>query len=208
MASTIDGSLITVDSIAGNRLKPAAGITRSQLAQFPNAIRRITPFEWRVWNSGALLTTAGTDDLGLVAGTFNTDVFTVQAGDLKAAGATTRYALVQVALPENYEDGQTVTLRLTAGMETTAADGSCTLDVECYKVGDNAQVDGADLCTTAAQSINSTTPADKDFTITPSSLVAGDVLEIRIAITCTDTATVTAVSPTVYLAALLYDARG
>ena len=208
MADTISGALIATDSIPGNRLKSAAGITRAQMAQVPNVIRAITPFEWRIWDSGALLGTPANDDLGIVLGTFGTNVATLQAGDLKGAGLTTRYALIQVPLPENYEDGTTVTLRLRAGMETNPADTSCTLDVQAYEVGTDGLVDGSDLCTTAAQDMNNLTEADFDFTITPDDLVAGDVLEIRIAIACTDAATGTAVTPVIYKASLLYDARG
>lgn len=206
--ASIDGQLITPASIPGDRLKNAAGLLRSQFAQTSNAPLRITPFQWRVWNSGALLTTAGTDDLGLNAGTFGTDNFTVQAGDLKAAGATTRYALTQVALPDYYDDGQTVTLRLHAGMQTTVADTSCFIDAEVYVVADDGTPSSGDLCATAQQSMNSLTGADLDFVITPTTLVNGDTLEIRVAVICTDGASGTAVTPVLYRASVLFDARG
>ena len=208
--TNFDGALIRPGTLAGNRLTANAAITRSQLAQVPNVFRRISPFEWRVWDSGALLGTPAGDDLGLAAGTFATDVFTVQAGDLKAAGPTTRMAIIHVPLPENYEDGQTVTLRLRAGVVTTVADTSCTIDAEVYEVGDSGNAGGTptDLCTTAAQDMNSLTAADFDFAITPDSLVAGDILEIRISIACNDAATATAVIPALFKSALLYDARG
>lgn len=205
--SALDGKFIITNTLPGNRLKDNAEIARSQLAQVANAVKPITPFEWRVWNSGALLTTAGTDDLGLVSGTLGTNVFTVQAGDLKGLGATTRYALTHVALPDYYDDNQTVTVRLRAGMETTVADNSCTIDVQAYKVGDDG-LSGSDLCNTAAQSMNSLTEANLDFEITASGLEAGNVLEIRIAIACNDAATGTAVTPVLYKSSVLFDARG
>lgn len=211
MASFSGTLQIDAGSITGNKLASNAEILRSQLKQVTGNMVRITPFEWRVWNSGALLTTAGTDDLGLVAGTFGTNVFTVQAGDLKAAGATTRYAIAHVYLPDHYDANETVEIRLTAGMQTTIADVTCTIDVEAYKVDDDGTptADG-DLCTTAAQSINSLTAADKDFTLdaTSTSFAAGDLIELRIAIACNDGATATAVTPVLYKAALLFDARG
>lgn len=212
MADTdFDGALIRVGTLPGNRLKSTAEISRAQLAQVPNVIKRITPFDWRVHDSGLLLPAAAADDdLGIEVGTFATDVTTIQAGDLKAAGATTRYAITHVALPENYEDSKTVTLRLRAGMKTTVSDGTCTIDAEVYEVGNDGEAGGTptDLCTTAAQDMNSLTFATFDFTITPDSLIAGDVLEIRIAIACNDTATGTAVIPVLSKAAILYDARG
>lgn len=197
------------NSIPGSKLLANAEIERTQLKQVPTVARRITPFEWRVWDSGALLTTPGTDDLGIVMGTFGTNVATVQAGDLKAAGSTTRYAITQVALPDHYDGGETVLLRFLAGMQTTVADTACTIDVEVYEVdNDGTPTSDGDLCATAAQTINSLTADDKDFTVTATNLAAGDVLEIRVAITCNDAATATAVTPTIYKSALLFDARG
>lgn len=206
----INGEGIDTNSIPGNRLKSNAEIGRLQLAQRPNVIRRISPFEWRVWDSGALLGTPGNDDLGLVAGTFGTDVFKISAGDLESAGATTRRAILQLPIPENYEDGQTLTLRLRAAMEGSVADNSCEIDAEIYEVGNSGEAGGSptDLVTTAAQDMNSVTPTDFDFAITPDDVVAGDILEIRISITCNDAATGTAVTPVIYKTALLYDARG
>lgn len=209
--TNIDGALIRPATLPGNRLTAAAEIARTQLAQSPNMILRITPFDWRVWDSGQPLpNTPAADDLGVVPGTFGTDVTTVQAGDLKAAGATTRYALCHVALPENYDAGQTVTLRLRAEMRTTVADTSCTIDAEVYECGNDGEAGGSptDLVTGSPQNMNSLASADFDFTITPDNLVAGDILEIRIAIACNDGATVTAVTPAINKAALLYDARG
>lgn len=211
MTTVIDGAGIDVNSIPGNRLKTNAEIERTQLKQFPNSIIGIPPTAWVVWNSGQPLpSTPAADDLGIVSGTFATDVTTIQAGDLKAAGATTRYALARVALPGNYEDGQTVTLRLRCKMDTNAADTSCTIDAEVYEVSGDGLAAGTptDLCATAAQDMNNLTAADYDFTITPDNLVAGDELEIRIAIACNDAATGTAVTPKLCKAQLLCDTRG
>jgi hypothetical protein len=204
----IHGSLIDANSIAGNKLLNNAEVLRTQLKQYPDVSRVITPFEWVVWDSGAKLTTAANDDLGIVMGTFGTNCVTVQAGDVKATNST-RYALAHVWLPDYYDAGQTVTLRFLAGMQTTVADTTCTIDAVVYEVDDDGTptADG-DICATAAQSINSLTAANKDFTITPTNLVAGDILEIRVAIAYNDGATVTAVTPTIYKAALLFDARG
>ena len=151
--------------------------------------------------------TAATDDLALVGGTFGTAPPVVSAGDLKAAGATTRYARFQMVLPECYDAGETVTLSVYAGMVTTIADVSCTLDVECYKL-DKITGIGSDLCATAATTINSLVLAAIPFTITPSGLVAGDTFDVRIAIACNDAATVTAVTPTVSAIDLLADIKG
>jgi hypothetical protein len=163
----------------------------------------------RIWDAfhTNLPGTAATDDLALIGGTFGTVPPLIQAGDLKAAGATTRYARFSFTLPECYDEGETVALILSAGMKTTIADTSCTVDVECYR-HDKISGISADLCATASQSINSLTFADKSFTITPTSLEKGDVLDIRIAIACNDAATATAVTPTIANIDFAIDIKG
>jgi hypothetical protein len=163
----------------------------------------------RVWDAfhTNLPGTAATDDLALIGGTFGTSPPVVSAGDCKALGATSRYARFMVELPECYEAGETVTLSLSAGVVTTVASVSCTVDVECYKIDKIGGI-GSDLCTTAATTINSLVFAAKSFTITPSGLTAGDVLDIRLTIAVNDAATVTAVTPTIAGIDLLCDIRG
>lgn len=69
--ASIDGKLITPNTLGANRLKDAAGILRSQMAQVPNAPRAISVFEWRKWDTGEPLpVTAATDDLAVIAGTW------------------------------------------------------------------------------------------------------------------------------------------
>ena len=151
--------------------------------------------------------TAANDDLALVGGDLGTSAPSIQTGDLKAAGATTRYARFLVGLPPEYVAGQTVMLRCSAGMLTTAADNTATLDVECYKSDEDNTV-SADLCATAAQSINSTAFADKDFTITATSLSPGDMLDVRIAIAVNDASTGTEVNGCIGAIKLVCDTQG
>lgn len=181
----------------------------SILKQTDNAVFPIPWANLRVWDAYGtnLPATAASDDLGLVGGTFGTAPPMVQAGDLKAAGATTRYARVQVIVPECYVAQETLSVVISAGMKTTVADVSCTVDVEAYRT-DKISGISADLCSTAAQSINSLTFASKTFTITPTTLSAGDVLDVRIAIACNDAATVTAVTPTIAGLDLVCDIKG
>jgi len=163
---------------------------------------------WRIWDNvvaplGA--TALSDDDLLMTGGTFATDPPCIQAGDVKAASKT-RYARCQIAMPWDYVAGQTVTLRFHAGMVTTVAATSCLLDVSAYASDEELGL-SADLCATAAQSMNSVTFADLDFVITPTALVAGSLLDIRIEIASVDAATGTPVIPTIGAAKLLYDAR-
>lgn len=170
----------------------------------------IPPTVWRKWDElhTNLPGTAATDDLALVGSTtFGTDGPHISAGDLKAAGATTRRMRALIPLPAEYVAGQTVSLRFSAGMDTNPADTSCTIDVEAH-LHDDEQGVGSDICATAAQSMNSTTFADKTFEITPTTLAAGAVLDVRVSITCTDAATGTEVEPVIGRSTLLCDTKG
>jgi len=180
----------------------------SILKQTPNAIVPIPLTSLRVWDAfhTALPGTAATDDLALIGGTFATAPPVISAGDCKALGSTPRYARFQLQLPEQYDSGETVTLSISAGMRTTVSDTSCTVDVECFKINKTGGI-GTDICATAAVTINSLTFAAKAFTITPTGLVAGDVFDVRIAITCNDAATATAVTPTIASIDLLADIK-
>jgi hypothetical protein len=163
----------------------------------------------RVWDAFATaLGSPGNDDLGITAGTFATGAPYVTAGDLKAAGATTRRARCLIALPYNYVAGQSVRIVLTAGMLTTIADTSCTVDVEAYKLDGDTTIGGSDVVSTAAQSINSLTFADLNFDLTPTTLDAGTMLDVRISVTCTDAATGTAVTPAIAAARIEFDLKG
>lgn len=189
---TITGTLKCSDGSISPQSR-ANIIKQSPLVVFP-----IPLTDLRVWDAMQtnLPGTAATDDLALIGGTFGTAPPMIQAGDCKALGATSRYARAQVVVPGFYDAAETLTLVLSAGMKTTVADTSCVVDIECYRV-DKVSGISADLCATAAQSINSLTFADKTFTITAATIGPGDVLDVRITITCTDAATGTAVTPTI-----------
>ena len=182
----------------------STGLVQDNNVRFPEKLTDL-----RVWDAlhTNLPGTAAADDLALINGTLGSVAPTVQAGDLKAAGATTRYAGLMLVVPECYVSGETVQLILSCGMLTTIADTSCTVDVEAYKLDKVGGV-SADLCATAAQSINSLVFAEKTFTITATTLNAGDVLICRIALTCTDAATATAVKPTIASIDPTYDIKG
>lgn len=181
----------------------------SILKQTANAVFPIPLADLRVWDAFGtnLPATAASDDLALVGGTFGTAPPMIQAGDLKAAGAVPRYARVQVIVPECYEAAETLTIVVTAGMKTTVADVSCVVDIEAYRA-DKLSAISADLCTTAAQSINSLTFAAKTFVITAATFSAGDILDVRITITCNDAATATAVTPSIAGLDLVCDIKG
>lgn len=169
-------------------------LARTYLEQDNNQVYPIPWTWWRVWNAfhTNLPGTSAADDLGLYGGTFGTDSPSIRTYDLKAAGATNLYARASIPLPMEYVAGETLVLRFHAGMLTTVADATATLDVVAYKSDREAGI-GADLCATGAQSINNLTLADKDFTITPTTLEPGDLLDVRMHLAINDAATGTAV---------------
>jgi len=199
----------TMTSVTMTSLAVSAGIDRSNLTQ-DDLAKYAIPFEcFRVHDApSSLLPAAGAaDDLGIYGTTFGTDSIYLATQDLKAAGATSEYARVSVPLPVEYVSGETITIRCYSGMITTISDTTATIDIECYKSDDEGGT-GSDLCTTAAQSINSLTFANKDFVITPTGMAAGDVLDIRVKIAVNDAATGTAVIGACGRFSLLCDVKG
>ncbi len=200
----VPGNLRVAGSITPAKAKSEL-LAMAELQVFPI---RLTDF--RVWDDMAsLLPSAGaTDDLGMIEGTWSTNTPSLQTEDLKAAGATNNRARVLVHLPWEYVAGNTVTLRFKAGMITTVADGTATLDCEAYKLQDDPDdAIGSDLVTTAATTINSTTFADIDFAVTATALSPGDILDVRITTAVNDGATGTAVIAGITSAKLLCDVR-
>lgn len=150
--------------------------------------------------------TAANDDMALITGTPGTDAPTLQGVDFGGT-STDEKAAFTFALPAEYVDGETITVRVKAAMLTTVSDGTATVDVECWKRDGSGAV-GSDICATAAQSINSLTPANKDFTITPTGLVAGDVLEIRLSFGGSDTGNLGVMIPEISDVRVLCDVKG
>jgi len=199
----IEGTMV----LAGTTIKP--GVTRANMAQ-QSAAQFAIPWEaWRVHDAyqTVLPGTAATDDLGLIGGTFGTGVPSLQSSDAKAT-TVTQYARAVIRMPIEYDTASDVSLLFHAGMKTTVSDGTATLDVEAYLSDKEGLVDGADKVTTAATTINSLTLADKTYIVSAGSLEPGDVLDVRITVAITDTATGTAVLGWIGGAWLQCDVRG
>ncbi len=204
------------DVVVSGDVRLSGSISPVQARSSLLAISELSPFviPWTWWRvHDALQTnlpgTAATDDLALVGGTFGTASPSIQGLDFGATTTTAR-ARVQIPLPWDYADGNTVTLRFHAGMLTTVANVSCTLDVECYETDEKVGLVGSptDLYAGAALDINSLTLADIDFTITPTNLVAGDLLDVRITVAGDDgSSDLGAMFPVIGSVKMLYDAR-
>ncbi len=177
----------------------------AELQSFPVSLT-----DFRVWDAmqTALPGTPATDDLGLVGGTFGTNTPSLRSEDLKALGATNKRARVLVQLPWEYIAGESVSIRVRAGMITTVAGTSSTVDVEAYKLqGDPDDAIGSDLVSTAATTMNSLVFTDIDFALTPSALSPGDILDVRLTIAVNDGASATAVIAAITSVKLLCDVR-
>lgn len=152
--------------------------------------------------------TSATDDLGLIGGTFGTGVPSLETYDVGSVGATTLYARCMVILPIEYVAAETVQIRLSAGMVTTVADTTATVDVEIYESARDGLKTGSDLCTTAATSANSLTFSNYDFTVTATTLSPGDWLDMRLAFAVNDAATGPEVKGRIGSVELLCDVKG
>lgn len=185
-------------------------IPRTSLQQDDLAVFPIHVWSFRVWDAFAtnLPATSASDDLGVYGSSFGTYCPYIATSDLKAAGATTRYARALVQVPLEYVAGQTLQIRCAAGMLTTVADTTATLDVEIYKLNRDTLITGSDLCATSAQSINSTTFAEKTFELTTTTLSPGDWLDLRIAVAVNDAASGTAVIGAIAAVDLMADIQG
>ncbi len=184
------------------------GINRTSLRQDDLAVFPIPFTDFRVHDAiqTVLPGTAASDDLGLYGGTFGTSQPLIRTQDVKTL-TTTLYARAQVRLPDSYVAAETVQIRLGVGMITTEADTTCTVDVQAYKVGKDNTL-GSDICATSATNMNSDTFDNKTFVITATTLVAGDVLDFRIAISVVDGASATAVIAAIAAVDLLCDVKG
>ena len=150
-----------------------------------------------------LTDTAGTDDLGLIAGTYGTSEPYLCSSDGKAT-TVSQNARFQFPVPPEYVDGETIHCKLLCGMLTTVSDTTATVALQCVR----AAAPGVDICATAAADINNLTPAVVDFTLTPTDVVAGDLLDCIVTVGITDGATGTAVLGSIFRIGFEMDIKG
>lgn len=208
--SRIGGDLYVAGDLQANTYTMSNGtLLRSKLTQEALAVYPINLASGRVHDdvSDLLPDAAANDDLELAGGAFGTGSWHLVGVDFGATN-TTGYARFMVPLPAEYDAAQTINIRLSAGMLTTVADNAATCDVECYLSGRNALKSGSDLCTTAAQSCNSLTFADKDFVITATGLTAGDILDLRVTLYGIDAGNLGVMQVAIGAIELLCDIKG
>lgn len=124
--------------------------------------------------------TPSSNDLGLAAAPGAALVGTTTSGTTANDKATFVFAL-----PVDYNDGGAIAVRVRSRCNPAGFVAAGNLvDVVCKLWGDGAL--GSDICTTAAQQLT-TSYANYDFTITPTGLVAGNVLAIELSAASNDT---------------------
>ena len=192
----------------GGAVTATTGLNRSQLIQTANAAYAIPLTSCRVHDALHTLLpgTAANDDMALITGTPGTDAPTLQGVDFGGTTSDEKCAFIWT-VPVEYDSGESITVRVRCGVLTTIADTSLTIDCECWKQDGDGAV-GSDLCTTAAQSCNSTTVANKDFTITPTGIVAGDTLIFRLSFAGTDSGNLGVMIPEIQSVKVLADIKG
>lgn len=124
--------------------------------------------------------TAANDDLALITGTAGTHAPQIEGADFGGTSEDKSTAFC-FALPIEYVAAETIILQINALMKVIA-DDSCTVDVNVYRQA----APTVDICATAAQSINSAVAANKDFTITATDCVPGDLLNVILTVAGTD----------------------
>lgn len=140
-------------------------------------------FDWRVFDAPLTplgVTALSADDLLFTPGTFATSAPTLEGSDV--GGTTgTQHARQQIVVPADYVAGGAIAIVVTAGVERLAST-SATLDIVAVRTA----VPDGDIVDTAAQSINSVTAAAKTFVLTPTNIVPGDVLDVKLTTAVSD----------------------
>ena len=162
-----------------NRLRIRKNVVQENLVLFS-----IPLTSWK--KKGDLLelpTSPDGTNLALIAGAFGTASPILQ-GNTAVNNSYTEYARALYHLPECYVAGQSITFRIH-GKFSNAPTVSGTIDLIVHKTDDEAGI-GADICATAVQSMT-TSYADYDFTITPTGMIVGDLLDMELILLNDDT---------------------
>ena len=145
--------------------------------------RQIPVAAFRIWNNLDVqlsATPASADDLALIIGTYGTDspYITTTAQTPGDANPVVSYARLVLPVPDNYQAGSAISLVLTWERPDAAAT-SMTIDAEVFR----NVAPTVDIQSTAAASINAAASGTFTGVLTPTDLVPGELINIRVAIT-------------------------
>ena len=157
---------------------PAASVTAAQLktAVYPisvvlSELRQVTAIK------DALPDAPDTTSLGHADAAGSPVIGTVTNNS-----AESETAAFDVALPANYVDGEAVVIRIRA-KATVTRNTSQSVDLTVKQVTEGAL--GGDICATGAITYD-TSLTNHDFTVTPTGLIAGDVLHCEVTLATDD----------------------
>lgn len=207
-ASTGDGAIVRVltgmASLNGN-------VARANLVQDDLAVYGLDLNTWLATGTGQPLgTSAGTPSgaFGLTAGTHGTAAPKI-VSEAASGASITNSCRRTFSLPPEYVAGETVTLRVRAKEAVGSATVGTTIDAEAYQADKDGGLTGSptDLVTTNALAVT-TSVGNKDFTINPTGLAPGDVLDIELTGVANDTGGSVGTVLEIYDTALLMDIQG
>lgn len=189
------------------RASTTGDVPRTQLTTDSAAVFGVRLASLEATGTGAQLgASAGTPSgaMGLTIGTLGSAA-PIVVGEAASGNTKTDKARFQFSLPAEYVAASAITLRVKC-RSSVAATVSATIDASAYK-SDGAAGVGADLVTTSIITL-STTYTNRDFTITPTGLAAGDVLDIELVGVCTDTGGTTGAIIQIGAVAMLLNIKG
>lgn len=96
-------------------------------------------------------------------------------GNTPSSSTVTDISIIQVTIPERYVSGETITFRVSAKVDATA--DTNTLDLNVFLANSTTGAVGSDICATTIKTVTATAQ-QFSFTITPTALVAGNLLNI------------------------------
>lgn len=129
--------------------------------------------------------------LKMVSGTHGAATPKLSTADFAGASGTQGLRFLY-EIPQNYEDGKSISVRVRAKWDTDVADGTNNLDVRAFLSDGMGGITGSDKCQTAVQNPTATA-AYYTFVLSPTGLVAGDVLDIVVDWAIVDTAGVSVI---------------
>lgn len=158
----------------------------------------------RVWDAyqTALPGTAANDDLALLSGGIT--VFPAVQGADFGGTSEDKKARVRVRIPDDYKPGSYIGVRVTGGMITSIADATCTVDFDARVHSGTGAGVSSDLVTTTAKSINNLVMQTHLFAITPTGLVPGDVIDLRMTVAGSDAGNAAVLIPIITRLSLVY----
>ena len=166
------------EAVTNAKVAAAAAIARTKLAQEALVPYRIPLTQFRVFDAfqTVLPGTAANDDMAVVGGTHATAPPMIEGKVATGSATETQNARVTFQLPAEYDDGQTITLRVRCRTSGGQGEGTKTIDAVVVSNDEDGTVSG-DLVTTSVITIDDTF-TDRDFTITPTGLASGEELDI------------------------------